>query len=79
MTMADKAKAQRPNRDVLLSIVVPMFNEQDNIDPFLRRLEAVVEDLVTPLDEGYEIICVDDGSTDATVPRLLAHRKRNPA
>jgi glycosyltransferase involved in cell wall biosynthesis len=77
--MADKSKAEHADRGILLSIVVPMFNEEDSIDPFLKRVEAVADDLVAPLDERYEIICVDDGSTDATVPRLLAHRKRNPA
>jgi glycosyltransferase involved in cell wall biosynthesis len=64
---------------VVLSIVVPMFNEEDNIEPFLARLEAVTEGLAGALEEGYEIVCVDDGSTDATVAKLLAQRKRNPA
>lgn len=74
-----EARPENAHRGVLLSIVVPMYNEQDNVDPLFARVEPVVEDLVAPLDEGYEIICVDDGSTDATLARLLAHRQRNPA
>lgn len=64
---------------ILLSIVVPMFNEEDNIGPLLARLEAAAEGLVAPLDEGYEIVCVDDGSSDGTLDELLAERQRNPA
>jgi glycosyltransferase involved in cell wall biosynthesis len=56
-----------------------MYNEEDNIAPFLARVEAVCQDVVGPLEERYEIICVDDGSSDATVSRLLTHSKRNPA
>jgi glycosyltransferase involved in cell wall biosynthesis len=67
------------DRSILLSIVVPMYNEEDNIAPFLARVEAVCQDVVGPLEERYEIICVDDGSSDATVSRLLTHSKRNPA
>ena len=66
-------------RGILLSIVVPMLHEEENIEPFLARVEAVTEDIVGPLEERYEIICVDDGSSDATVSKLLAQRKRNPA
>ncbi len=77
--MSRKTAAKKGKRDILLSIVVPMFNEEENIEPFLARVEAVAEDLVGPLEERYEIICVDDGSSDATVPKLLAQCKRNPA
>ncbi len=77
--MSRKTAAKRGERGILLSIVVPMFNEEDNIEPFLERVEAVMEDVVGPLEERYEIICVDDGSSDATVPKLLAQCKRNPA
>ena len=77
--MSEKLEAKTDNRGVLLSLVVPMYNEEDNIDSFLERVEAVVEDMLAPLDERYEIVCVDDGSSDRTVVKLLAHRKRNPA
>ncbi len=73
------APKNKGKRGILLSIVVPMLNEEENIEPFLARVEAVTEDIVGPLEERYEIICVDDGSSDATVSKLLAQCKRNPA
>lgn len=77
--MAERASGE-PGRDgVLLSVVAPMFNEEGGIDPFLARVEPVAEGLVAPLGGSYEIICVDDGSTDGTLERLAAQRERNPA
>jgi glycosyltransferase involved in cell wall biosynthesis len=49
-----------------LTIVVPIKDEEPNITPLYTRLTAVLETLGRP----YEIICIDDGSRDAT-PRLL--------
>lgn len=43
-----------------LSIVIPVYNEAENISPLITRLENVLSDL------EYEIILVDDGSTDQT-------------
>jgi glycosyltransferase involved in cell wall biosynthesis len=45
-----------------LSVVVPIFNEQDN----LRPLHAELESALKPLGLSYEIIFIDDGSTDGT-------------
>ncbi len=51
-----------------------MYNEEGGIDMFFERLEPVLEKIT----DKYEIICIDDGSTDATLDELLTHRKRNP-
>jgi glycosyltransferase involved in cell wall biosynthesis len=59
----------------ILSVVVPIYNDADNIDVFLERVEKVLNGLA----QSYEIVCVDDGSGDGTLPRLLDHRRRNPA
>jgi glycosyltransferase involved in cell wall biosynthesis len=59
---------------VELSIVVPMWNESAVLDRFFARLLPVL-DAATP---SYEILCVDDGSTDDTFARLEAFRARNP-
>lgn len=50
-----------------LSVVVPFYNEQHNVD-------ALVADIVAALVDGpaYEIVAVDDGSSDATLSNLLA-------
>lgn len=50
-----------PN-NTYLSIVIPLFNEEDNVDFLLRTLE----DTLQPLNVSYEIILVDDGSSDNT-------------
>ena len=49
-----------------LSIVIPVYNEEDNIIPLYNKLK---HDL-TPLQLDYEIIFVDDGSTDTTFDRI---------
>jgi glycosyltransferase involved in cell wall biosynthesis len=59
----------------VLSVVVPCYNESDNVDTLFDRLESVLD----ALGESYEIVCVDDGSRDDTLARLAAHHARNPA
>jgi polyisoprenyl-phosphate glycosyltransferase len=58
----------------LLSVVTPMYREAGNVDRFFRALEPVLERLAP----DYEIVCVNDGSPDDTLARLLAHIERNP-
>jgi polyisoprenyl-phosphate glycosyltransferase len=49
-----------------LSIVVPLYNEQDNVAPLFERIEAVL----STLPESHEIVVVNDGSSDATAERV---------
>jgi len=58
-----------------LSVVVPVYNEAENLESLFARLEAVLQELNT----SYEIVCVNDGSRDETLPGLIAHHQRNPA
>lgn len=53
-----------------LSLVVPCYNEQENIPTLLQRVEASLRLLGRP----YEVLMVDDGSSDAS-PHLLAEAK----
>jgi glycosyltransferase involved in cell wall biosynthesis len=46
--------------DVVFSVVIPVFNEEGNIEPLYTRLTKVMRALKRP----YEIIFVDDGSSD---------------
>jgi len=57
-----------------LSIVAPVYNEQETIAEFHRRLAAVL----TSLNGTSEVVYVDDGSTDATLKLLHDLRKSNP-
>ena len=56
-----------------LSIVVPVYNEENGIDPFLKRTEKVIE----KLDCDYEIIFSLDPSKDRTYEVIKEHMKRN--
>lgn len=51
-----------------LSIVIPMYREQDNVAPMLARVHEGLAGYSGP----WELICVDDGSLDDTGKRLLA-------
>jgi undecaprenyl-phosphate 4-deoxy-4-formamido-L-arabinose transferase len=49
-----------------VSVVVPVYNEEANLEEFLRRLLAVMDRLGNP----YEVIVVDDGSRDRSIEIL---------
>ncbi|MGH3128341.1 MAG: glycosyltransferase family 2 protein [Gaiellaceae bacterium] len=51
---------------VVLSVVVPVFDEQDNVLPLLAALSTSL----AATGRSHEVIVVDDGSTDETYPRL---------
>ena len=77
--MPTTAPAQSLTGEIVLSLVVPMFNEEAALEVFIARVVPIVEALVAPLGGRYEVICVDDGSTDGTLGRLCALRRGNPA
>ncbi|MTJ52049.1 glycosyltransferase family 2 protein [Anabaena sp. UHCC 0253] len=57
-----------------ISVVIPFYNEEANIDQLFKRLETIINSL----DIEYEIICVNDGSKDNTLEYLIQHHTRNP-
>ena len=54
----------------MLSVVVPVKNEEDGILPFVRRVGPILDNVTA--DGGWEILFVDDGSTDATLAAIVA-------
>jgi polyisoprenyl-phosphate glycosyltransferase len=52
----------------LVSLIVPFYNEEKGLDQFWRRLMPVLG----ASGEDFELICVDDGSSDATLDLLIA-------
>ena len=57
----------------MLSLVIPVYNEEQLIDELVSRVIKSVESFV----DDYELLFVDDGSTDTTVKMLLHHRHKN--
>jgi glycosyltransferase involved in cell wall biosynthesis len=58
-----------------LSVLVPVFNEVDSVEPLHAELDAALR----PLPLRYELIFVDDGSTDGSTARLKSIQQRDPA
>jgi dolichol-phosphate mannosyltransferase len=65
-TSKSAASAQQKDRCLSLSVVVPVMNEIDNVEPLISEITAVLRGR-----EPFEIIYVDDGSTDGTRARLI--------
>ena len=63
-----------PGGPVALSVVIPMMNEGAMVEALLARLVPVLEEA----EPDYEILCIDDGSTDDTWERLMEARAQNP-
>lgn len=59
---------------VEISIIVPIYNEQDVLPLFVQRLRPVLDELGTT----YEVVAVDDGSRDQTPVLLQRYRREWP-
>ncbi|MFP3895673.1 MAG: glycosyltransferase family 2 protein [Anaerolineales bacterium] len=57
-----------------LSIIVPIYNEEENVPRLYDELTAVLD----PLQREYEIICVDDGSQDRSFALLKQLAQKDP-
>lgn len=57
-----------------LSVVVPMYNEGELLGVFFARIRAILKELT----EDFEILCVNDGSTDDTLERLRDFAQADP-
>ncbi|MBM4305645.1 MAG: glycosyltransferase family 2 protein [Deltaproteobacteria bacterium] len=57
-----------------LSILIPLYNEVDNIFPLFERLQGALGKTERP----YEVIVIDDGSTDGTLDALIDLNQKNP-
>jgi undecaprenyl-phosphate 4-deoxy-4-formamido-L-arabinose transferase len=61
-------------REVAVSVVVPVYNEEASLRELHRRLRMVLE----PLGQSFEVIYVDDGSTDTSREVLEDIRRDDP-
>lgn len=58
-----------------ISVVVPVYNEEENIPILLRE----IRDALDPLGEPYEVLFVDDGSSDRSLEVMRGLIPENPA
>ncbi len=70
VTLTEDAASERPGR-LRFSVVVPVHNEADNLAPLIGEIHRALK------GDGYEIVCVDDGSDDGTAARLEALADEN--
>ncbi|RLE57247.1 MAG: hypothetical protein DRJ40_02740 [Thermoprotei archaeon] len=67
-TPSSNLNTQKPK----LSIIIPTYNERDNIPELIKRLEKTLKDI------NYEIIFVDDNSPDGTAEVIRKYMTKNP-
>jgi polyisoprenyl-phosphate glycosyltransferase len=78
-TEAMSARSALPDGSPTLSLVVPVKDEQEAIAPFVERVTVVLDRLLPNDPRGsWEILFVDDGSTDATLAAILTAARRDP-
>lgn len=58
----------------MISVIVPMYNEQDNVTPLYTKLIPELEALGRP----FEVVCINDGSRDGTATGLDALAAADP-
>ncbi|WP_282152707.1 glycosyltransferase family 2 protein [Ruegeria atlantica] len=74
-TTGEAINTSRPSKAKLVSLVVPVCNEQEAIGPFLDKIEEVF----APLEPEYlyEVVFVNDGSRDATEFAIRSRMQKN--
>ncbi len=55
-----------------ISVVTPMYNEEENVEEFLKRTFSVL----SILGQSHEVVCINDGSTDRTLELLREALKK---
>jgi glycosyltransferase involved in cell wall biosynthesis len=67
------ASPEEDGEDHALSIVIPFYDEEESVASLLDELHVAMEDSPWP----WEVVLVDDGSTDGTLERLHEARRRH--
>lgn len=67
--MADAPSDPAPE----FSLVIPVYNEEENVEPLLAGIRSALD----PTARRYEVVLIDDGSSDRTLERLRAQAERD--
>jgi glycosyltransferase involved in cell wall biosynthesis len=62
----------------MLSVVVPIYNEEENIVAFHSALKSVLDAIEDKTAESWEIVYVNDGGVDASLSLLMDIQERDP-
>lgn len=74
MTDRKRFRNQVEDEGIFLSVVIPIYNEENNISLLCQELAETLDEMAQP----YEIIFIDDGSDDASFERLISVRDKFP-
>ena len=64
----------QPRQSPQLSVLAPIYNEEENIQPLVEKIVAALD----PLGRSFEIVAVDDGSTDRSLEVLAGLQETHP-
>jgi glycosyltransferase involved in cell wall biosynthesis len=54
-----------------LSVIIPVYNEEENLEPLVSEINQAISDL------NFEILFIDDGSTDLSIPKLTEMKEED--
>ncbi|GAH68659.1 unnamed protein product, partial [marine sediment metagenome] len=74
LSPGEGAPVAAPEDDVVISVVIPAYDEEESIGECVREVEQVLG----RLGQAHEIVLVDDGSTDGTFEVLREQREKVP-
>ena len=57
----------------MISLIIPIYNEEEGIDMLFEK----VTNALTSITNDYEIVCVDDGSADKSLKKMLAYHEKD--
>jgi dolichol-phosphate mannosyltransferase len=61
----------------LISVIIPLLNESGNVLPLIEEIAKALT-AYPPVGQAFEIVCVDDGSTDSTGQEVKQAHANNP-
>ena len=73
-TPCDTTSNAEVKGDPVLSVVVPMYNEDENIGPFYERVKLALDGI----GDTWELVCINDGSSDNTLANLILLHSADP-